>query len=74
MPHAAIGCLDVFLVLLVGAQVFGVPVGGSVLPLALPGLFLLALRYCVAIMRGIFLKRTGVALLWHQVVPMTLLG
>jgi len=25
-------------------------------------------------MRGIFLERTGVALLWHQVVPMTLLA
>lgn len=42
LPYAAIGYLDVFLVLLVGTQVFGVPILGSIpLLLGLTGLFLL---------------------------------
>ena len=42
LPYAAIGYLDVFLVLLVGTQAFGVPVLGSIpLLLLLTGVFLL---------------------------------
>ena len=42
LPYAAIGYLDVFLVLLVGTQVFRVPVAGSLLLLLLlSGLFLM---------------------------------
>ncbi|MHB9124972.1 MAG: ABC transporter permease [Armatimonadota bacterium] len=129
LPYAGIGYLDVFLVLLVGTQVFGVPVRGSVLLLlGLSGLFLMTalgiglftstvsrnqqqammaisfimlpnfllsgffypvanmpqfiqvitylipLRYYLVIVRSIFLKGTGLSLLWPQVLPMTLLG
>jgi len=129
LPYAAVGYLDVFLVLLVGTQVFGVPVRGSVLLLlALSGVFLLAalgtglfissvsrnqqqatmaiafimlpsfllsgffypianmpefiqpitylipLRYYLVIVRSIFLKGTGIGLLWDQVLPMFALG
>lgn len=129
LPYAAIGYIDVFLVLLVGTQVFGVPVRGSILLLLLlTGVFLLTalgiglftstisrnqqqatmaisfimlpnfllsgffypianmppfiqvltylipLRYYLVIVRSIFLKGTGISLLWDQVLPMALLG
>lgn len=129
LPYAAIGYADVFLILLVGTQVFGVPIQGSVLLLLLlSGVFLLnslgmglfisavsrnqqqaimaiafimfpnfllsgffypvenmpgfiqvvtyviPLRYYLVIVRSIFLKGTGIALLWTEVLPMTVLG
>jgi ABC-2 type transport system permease protein len=129
LPYVGVGYLDIFLVLLVGTQVFKVPIQGSViLLLALSGLFLLSalglglfistiaknqqqagvampfimmpnfllsgfffpidnmprfvqvvtyfipLRYYLAIVRAIFLKGTGLSLLWPQVIPMALLG
>ena len=129
LPYVGVGYLDVFLVLLVGTQMFKVPIQGSVLLLlALSGIFLLSalglglfistiaknqqqagvaipfvmmpnfllsgfffpienmprfiqvvtyfipLRYYLAIIRAIFLKGTGLSLLWPQVIPMTLLG
>ena len=36
--------------------------------------YLIPLRYYLAIVRSIFLKGTGIALLWDQVIPMSLLG
>ncbi len=36
--------------------------------------YFIPLRYYLVIVRSIFLKGTGIALLWDQVVPMTLLG
>lgn len=129
LPYTAIGYLDIFLVLLVGTQVFGVPIQGSILLLLLlSGVFLLSalglglfistiaknqqqagvampfimlpnfllsgfffpienmprfiqvvtyiipLRYYLAIVRAIFLKGTGLSLLWNQVLPMGALG
>lgn len=129
LPYVAIGYLDVFIVLLVGTVVFGIPVQGSVLLLLLlTGIFLLntlgmglfisaiaknqqqasvtipfimmpnfllsgfffpienmprliqivtyaiPLRYYLAIVRAIFLKGTGITLLWNEVVPMAILG
>jgi len=39
-----------------------------------PITYLIPLRYYLVIVRSIFLKGTGIALLWDQVLPMTLLG
>ena len=39
-----------------------------------PITYLIPLRYYLAIVRSIFLKGTGIALLWDQVLPMALLG
>jgi ABC-2 type transport system permease protein len=129
LPYVAIGYLDIFLILLVGTKVFGVPVTGSVvLLLLLSGLFLLStlgiglfistvsrnqqqammaisfimmpsfllsgfffpianmpaviqlitylipLRYYLVIVRGVFLKGTGISLLWEQIIPLTIVG
>lgn len=129
LPYAGIAYLDVFLVMLVGTQLFGVPVRGSIpLLLGLSGVFLttalgiglfvstvsknqqqatmaisfimmpsfllsgfffpianmpefiqvitylIPLRYYLVIVRSIFLKGAGIALLWDQVLPMAVLG
>ena len=39
-----------------------------------PITYLIPLRYYLVIVRSIFLKGTGIALLWDQVLPMALLG
>ncbi len=36
--------------------------------------YFIPLRYYLVIVRSIFLKGTGIALLWDQVLPMGLLG
>ena len=36
--------------------------------------YLIPLRYYLAIVRSIFLKGTGINLLWNQIIPMTILG
>lgn len=129
IPYAAIGYIDVFLVLLVGTQGFGVPIVGSIpLLLLLTGVFIMTalgiglfissvsknqqqatmaisfimlpnfllsgffyptanmppfiqvityfipLRYYLVIVRSIFLKGTGMSILWEQTLPMAILG
>jgi ABC-2 type transport system permease protein len=129
IPYAAIGYLDVFLVMLAGTQIFKVPVLGSIpLLLLLTGVFLLTalgiglfvssvsknqqqatmaisfimlpnfllsgffyptanmppfiqvltyfipLRYYLVIVRSIFLKGAGIAILWPEVLAMGVLG